>query len=80
MFTLKFYSKQGHSTALSAPCYDVYSSKQIGGKTHTSIAVYPNFTKENGVVYSIVDDESPNYYQDVYIENSSGKTIDHFSI
>lgn len=89
MFTLRFMSffeeKEGVSTVISAPHYEVYTHRN-GRKV---VTVYKDFTTLDGIERTVMSDELakelaakanlgplPDYYHVCYVENSAGKTID----
>ncbi len=81
MFTLKFYSLDHAGdparevmTAVSAPRYDVLKYSE----GNYSIAVYSKTTPgdEEGTEFRVSSEKRD--YANCYIENMSGKTIDHY--
>jgi hypothetical protein len=86
MFTLKFVNKFDSGSTVevvTCPHYEKYSRNS----GHVTVAVYKDFTKTDGVEYTIIGDRSAAnddhadgkfYHEHCYIENSAGKTIDHF--
>ena len=76
MFTLKFcnYYETGDSSVATLCCqhYNVYQFKN-----RVEITLYKDFTSENGVTYTIADEDIDKpRWQVCYVENINGKTID----
>lgn len=74
MFTIKLYHDPDSYNVICTQHYNVY--KNAAGVTE--LAIYPTSLTNDGVTYRISkkDIEIP-HWKYVFIENSSGKTIEH---
>lgn len=77
MFTIKFYNSPDEYNVVSAPHYDVRKVGLAEENTVYVITVYKDFTTVNGTEYRVATDIPVEHYKYCFIENSSGKTIDH---
>lgn len=77
MFTIKLYQDDNCYDVLCATHYMV--SKYLAeGKEVCEVTLYKDFTTMNGVTYRIAKKLPTPHYTYAYIENSQGKTIEHF--
>ena len=76
MFTIKFYNDDNGYNVLSAPHYSVNTFHTDEGYV-TEITMYKDMTTQNGVTYRVANELSVPHWKSAFVENSSGKTIDH---
>lgn len=77
MFTIKFYNEPDEYNVVSAPHYDVRKVSSERDGDVFIISVYKDYTTLNGVEYRVALDLPVMHWKYCFIENSSGKTIDH---
>lgn len=74
MFTIKLYSDDKNYNVLEAIHYNI---RKLSDEL-TEITLYPKYTTTEGVVYRVSKDNINDlHWKYAYIENSSGKTIEH---
>ena len=75
MFTIKLFYDNYSYNVLSAPHYNIYRNTETGV---TEITLYKDHTSHNGTTYRVSGKPLQVPHWDyAFIENSSGKTIDH---
>lgn len=75
MFTIKFFYDEDNYNVVSAPHYNVFRNHKTGV---VEVTIYKDFTTQSGITYRVSreDIDIPSWKY-AFIENSSGKTIDH---
>lgn len=76
MFTIKLYYNSDNYNVLSAPHYNIATFSTEEGVV-TEITIYKDMTTQDGITYRVAKDISVPHWNYAYIENSSGKTIEH---
>lgn len=75
MFTIKLFYDNYSYNVLSAPHYNIYRNTETGV---TEITLYKDHSSQNGTTYKVSGKPLQVPHWDyAFIENSSGKTIDH---
>lgn len=88
MFTIKLFANEDQYNVLECPNYNIsrfyvdVPPENIGDKSDqkkevVEITLYKDFTTQEGVTYRIADYLEIPHWKYAFIENSSGKTIDH---
>jgi hypothetical protein len=76
MFTIKLYYDIDSYNVICSPHYNIRTFNTDEGFV-TEITVYKDMTTQDGTTYRVAKDISVPHWNYAYIENSSGKTIDH---
>jgi len=75
MFTIKLYSSPDSYDVITTSHYNIYFNDK---SKVTELTVYKDFSTQYGVTYRICNRElEVPHRKYAFIENSSGKTIDH---
>lgn len=77
MFTIKLYAHEDSYEVLEAPHYHI-SRFAVDDALVVEITVYKSYLTTEGVVYRLsATDIGVPHFKYAFIENSTGKTIDH---
>lgn len=76
MFTIKLYNSPESYNVMCCPNYAISRFHTDEGEV-VEITLYKDHTTQNGTTYSIAKSLSIPHWEYAFIENSSGKTIDH---
>ena len=77
MFTIKLYADEDSYEVLEAPHYHI-SRFKVDGALVVEITVYKSYLTTEGVTYMIAaTDLGVPHFKYAFVENSTGKTIDH---